>query len=88
MTMTKLNKAERLDAVERLVEIREEIEELVHEAYDLVKSCDEDEARRADAYWRAHIITALSNDHGYLGGSMATLQDSIDAIENDEEDDD
>ena len=42
---------------------------------------------RAESYWIAHITTAASNDHGYLGKSMVSLQDTIDEIEDGEDDD-
>ena len=42
---------------------------------------------RAESYWIAHITTAVTNDHGYLGKSMASLQDTIDEIEDGEDDD-
>ena len=40
---------------------------------------------RAESYWIAHVITAVSNDHGYLGGSMVSLQNTIDEIKNDDD---
>lgn len=30
---------------------------------------------RAEGYWFAHIMTAIKNEHKYLGGSMTTLVD-------------
>ena len=39
----------------------------------------------AKSYWLAHIVTALDKDHGYLGGSMGTMQDTIDALREGEE---
>ena len=41
---------------------------------------------RAEAYWKAHIICALRNDHQYLGGSMCTLEDTIEELEAEHDD--
>ena len=64
---------------ERLGEIKEEIKELVREAVDLIR--DTNEYERAKGYWYAHIVCALDDDHMYLGGSMVTMQRTIDALE-------
>jgi len=64
--------------LERLIEIKDEIKELVNEARDTINSTSE--AERARAYWYAHILCALDSDNDYLGGSMVTMQDSIDAL--------
>lgn len=67
------------DRVARLVEIKEEMLELLRETQSLLRGTGEEE--RARSYWYAHIRMALDDDHSYLGGSMCTLQDSIDALE-------
>lgn len=36
--------------------------------------------QRAEAYWLAHARIALTNDHGYLGGSMCSMEDTIEEI--------
>jgi uncharacterized protein Veg len=63
----------------RLAEIKEEMKELLNEAHDILR-CGEDYStlRRAESYWYAHILTSLDSDHGYLGSSMCTMQDTID----------
>lgn len=66
------------ETIERLAEIKDEIAALVDEAQDLLR--DTPEADRAESYWIAQIRCALDDDHDYLGGSMVTLQDSIDAL--------
>lgn len=38
---------------------------------------------RAEAYWIPQIKTALSEDHGYLGGCMVTMEATIREIEED-----
>lgn len=66
------------EAIDRLNEIKDEIAELIAEARVLLRGTPE--AHRAEAYWLAHIRCALDSDHGYLGGSMVTMQDTIDAL--------
>jgi len=66
------------EAIERLREIKHEIGELIDEAMKLLR--DTPEYDRAKGYWFAHIRCALDHEHAFLGGSMFTLQDSIDAL--------
>jgi hypothetical protein len=70
------------EAAERIMEITEEIRELLQEAMDLVReegtSLDRDRAR---CYWYAHILTSLGGDHGYLGGSMFSMEDTARELE-------
>jgi hypothetical protein len=69
------------DDVERMEEIKEEIKELLDESRFILKNADNRMTyERASSYWLAHIVTSLDNDHDYLGGSMCTLQDSIDEL--------
>lgn len=77
---------ERAEALDRLREIQCEIEILLDEAMHCVRGAGGSTAR-AEAYWKAHIICALCNDHQYLGGSMATMQDTIEELEQAEPDD-
>ena len=65
------------DAIERLCEIKDDIKQLIEEAMNLIP---EPEHARARGYWYAHIRCALDKDHTFLGGSMRTMQDSIDAL--------
>ena len=71
---------DRSDAMlaDELQEIQEEMLDLLHQAGNIVSGTRE--ASAAQAYWLAHIETALTNDHGYLGGSMTTMQDTIEAL--------
>ena len=55
----------------RFSEIMNEIRELAHEARDL---CHDD---HPSAYWFPALITALDENHGWLGGPGATMQDSL-----------
>lgn len=78
--------AKRREIVDELGEIQSQILELVEQAGGLLRRNGLHGALlRAESYWIAHITTAVSNDHGYLGGSMVSLQDTIEEIE--EEDD-
>jgi hypothetical protein len=72
------------DISEELDAIRLEIKELLDNASRLVRGTREEE--RAKGYWIAHIRCALDKEHGYLGGSMVTMQDTIDALRGNEED--
>lgn len=58
---------------DRLYEIEKELEKE-----------DEHEYERAKAYWIAHIRMALDNDHGYLGGSMVTAEDTLSSLYDEE----
>ena len=69
--------------IDRLVEIKEEIKELINEARDIFARTKA--SGRFEGYPYAHIIGALDKDHGYLGGSFITFQECIDEIENEED---
>jgi hypothetical protein len=70
----------------RLQEIKEEIKELVDETKRLIKFHGKTiDFERAKSYWIPQILTALDKDHEYLGSSMFTMQDSIDAIDTGED---
>jgi hypothetical protein len=43
------------------------------------------EEERARAYWWAHIRCALDDEHEFLGRSMFTMRDTIEALEGEEE---
>ncbi len=67
---------------ERLAEIKEEIKQLLEEAHDQIRNGEDYLAvRRAESYWYSHIRVSLDKEHGCLGGSMWTMQDTIDEIE-------
>ena len=71
----------------RFEEIIGEIKELLNEALDLVP---EGVSRsRAESYWYAHMIVNVTEDHGYMSGSMCSMQDTLeefDEVEEEEED--
>jgi len=67
----------------RLEDIQQEMLDLLEEARGIVAdAADEMTYNRAKSYWIAHVTTALTNEHGYLGGSMFTMQNTIDALRN------
>jgi hypothetical protein len=66
------------DDLVRLMEIQEQMLALMRETEFLLDGSSE--WARAKGYWLPHIRTALDNDHSYLGGSMFTMQDTIDAL--------
>lgn len=73
----------KIDAVERLLDIKDEIKSLMEEALEIVSEHSEHECRVATSYWYAHVVGALDSEHHYLGGSMMTMQDSINGLEED-----
>ena len=78
---------DRQEIVDELGEIQSQILELVEQARALLRRNELQGAlMRAEAYWIAHVTTAISNNHGYLGKSMVSLQDTIDEIKDAEDD--
>tara|TARA_Y200000002_G_scaffold382867_1_gene401764 strand:+ start:3011 stop:3238 length:228 start_codon:yes stop_codon:yes gene_type:complete len=65
-------------------EIKHQIKELLEEAIRLVPDSEE---ARARSYWYSQIVTALDDDHEYMGSSMCSMQDTIDEWHDGEEDD-
>lgn len=69
---------------QRFEEIIGEINELLEEAIDLVP---EGIARdRAKSYWYAQMIVNISEDHEYMGGSMHSMQDTLEEFDDEDED--
>ena len=67
----------------RFEEIIGDIKELLEEAIDLVP---EDTRRsRAEAYWYGTIISNLDDDHGFMGGSMHSMQDTFEELDLDDD---
>jgi len=68
------------------MDAKAQIEEALEEMRTALRACDDEMLwTRAKAYWWAHIRCALDNDHEYLGGSMFTMQDTINELEGREE---
>lgn len=66
------------ERVTRLHGIQQDMLALLAEAKQLLRGTEA--AARAESYWLAHIRIALDDEHGYLAGSMCTLQDTIDEL--------
>jgi len=64
--------------VDELVGIKEQIKELIEQASELIRGTSEED--RARAYWIPHLLMPLDDDHGYLGGCGATMQNAIDTL--------
>ena len=78
---------DRQEIVDELGEIQSQILELVDQARALLRRNELRGAlMRAESYWIAQVTTAISNNHGYLGKSMVSLQDTIDEIKDAEDD--
>lgn len=61
-----------------LRDIKEQIKDMIHQADDMLQGTDEhDEAKN---YWIPHILMALDDEHDYLGGSMNSMEDTINAL--------
>lgn len=76
-----------VERIRRLEDIQIEIEGLVNIARRLIKDSEFSGAfSRAEAYWIPHIRTALSKDHCYLGGSICTMDDTIQEMREGDED--
>lgn len=70
----------------RLMEIKNDIKDQIEEAKSLLRSVKTITKERAKSYWISQIETALDNDHNWLGGSMCTMDDTINELDCEEED--
>jgi hypothetical protein len=69
---------ETIDIIDNLEEIKYQMLELLDQAICLIP---EGRAKsRAECYWYAHIKTAITKEHFYLGGSMCTMDDTIEEL--------
>lgn len=71
------------EITERLQEIKEQMLELLDEAKEIIPEGMTKE--RAKCYWYAHIKTALLKEHEFLGGSLVTMDDTINEIDEESE---
>lgn len=71
----------RIEQIQRLREIQEEIGQLVSEAKQIIQEVAPNESERARRYWGAHIEGALSDSYGWMGGSFVTMESTITDIE-------
>lgn len=67
--------------LDRLDEIKDEMLELLEEAADIVKDSGSFERQRMKSNWYARVKIALVNEHEYVGGSMCSMEDTIEALE-------
>ena len=72
------------EAAERLWEIAEEIYDKLDEVENILKEVAPEELERAKLYWMAHIDGALLSRQGWLGGSFISLEDTLEALEEEE----
>lgn len=68
---------------QRFEEIIGEIKELLEEAIDLVPQGMP--LSRAKAYWYAHMIVNVSEDHDYMSSSMHSMQDTLEEFDDEDE---
>lgn len=71
---------------EELSEIHENMLSMVHRIETILRREGGIEYERAKGYWLASIKMGLTNDHGYLAGSMFNMESAISALEPCEED--
>ena len=76
-----MRKTEIREAIERLEELKETIYEALNEMEEILKEVAPDEYEVAERYWLAHIDGALENRGQWLGGSMISCIDTIEALE-------
>ena len=76
-----MRKMEIIEAIERLEELKETIYEALNEMKKILKEVAPDEYEVAKRYWLAHIDGALENRGQWLGGSMISCIDTIEALE-------
>lgn len=84
---TVLSEDDHSDIAYELEEIKEQIKMLAGEAYEMIPR-DGMYAARARSYWYAHILTALDDESEFMGGSMHSMQDTINELRGDGEDED
>jgi ElaB/YqjD/DUF883 family membrane-anchored ribosome-binding protein len=69
------------EAVHELEDIKQQIANLLDEAKQVLRSVgNEGVSERARRTWLAHMTTALSNDHEWMGRDMNTMQDTIEEL--------
>jgi len=78
---------DRQEATDVLEDVKEQILDALEQARMAIQAAAPDLWPAAEAYWWAHIRCALDNDHNFLGGSMQTLADTIEALADYEEED-
>jgi hypothetical protein len=85
--MAKMTDEIKRQRADDLTEIQAEMIDLLDRARTLLRGTGMAK-ERAEAYWLAHVETALSDDHDYLGGSMVTMVDTIQELRGEDDEDD
>lgn len=78
--MTRKEIEEKMEALDRLEEIKNEIAGLRDETEELLRGYFPDEYEKARSYWLASMETDLTQDHSYLSKSPITFEDSLASI--------
>ena len=76
-----MRKTEIREAIERLEDLKETIYEALEEMKDILEEVASDEYEAAERYWLPYIDGALENRGHWLGGSMISYIDTIEALE-------
>ena len=76
--MADTNNPEVIEALDRLVDIRDEVAQLLGEASEILAHTDDNLFQAAESYWLAHIASALGTE----GHSMLSMADTIRDLEN------
>jgi hypothetical protein len=84
-TLDEYKAPEDSEGSERFEEIIEDVKALIKEAYKLVPS---NLKQRAKSYWYGHIISAIDDDHEFMGRGSYTMKDTLDDLKGEEEIDD
>lgn len=71
------------ELIDELTEIQAEILDALERAENLLQGAGYHGAlTRAKSYWLAHAKMAITRQHEYLGGSMVTMEDTIEDLRN------
>ncbi|MBI5923855.1 MAG: hypothetical protein HY847_19680 [Betaproteobacteria bacterium] len=65
------------ELADELFDIQQELLELLDRARRLIRQAPVITYQRADAYWLAHAVMAITRDHQLLGGSMMTMDETV-----------
>ena len=75
----------RAEARHDLEEIAEELREIRERADQVLRSINGVTERRARSYWFAQLTMLIDNDHEYLGNAGHSLQETIEELNETEE---
>ena len=79
---------EKQELIDELNELKEQMLESLDRAATLIRASGYDGALlRAESYWLAHARMAITHQHSYLGGSMVSMEDTIEEITHADEED-